>query len=173
MKEYLTVGYVNKPHGVKGQIKVEPLTDDVARFKKMKHIFIQEAGNYIKYDIISRSIAPSYVLLKLEGIDTPEAAEYFRGKYLWMHREEGRVLEEGEFYWADLIGLDVIFADNGKKLGVLDSIIDTVSNDVYVVKTGKEDVLIPALKQYVTIDLSKYAVFINRNGLEEILPDED
>lgn len=173
MNEYLTVGYVNKPHGVRGQIKVEPLTDDITRFKKMKHVFIEEAGNYVKYEIEAKSIAPSYVLLKLEGVDTPEKAERLRSKYLWMPREEGRVLEEGEYYWADLMGVDVVFSDNGKKLGVLDSIIETVSNDVYVVKTGNADVLIPALKQYVTIDIEKNTIFVNRTGLEEILPDED
>ncbi len=173
MKNYLTVGYVTKPHGVRGQIKVEPLTDDVTRFKNMKHVFTEEAGNYIKHRITSRSIAPLYVLLKLEGVDTVEDAEKFRSKYLWIPRSEGRKLEEGEFYWADIIGCDAVFSDNGKKFGVITEIIETKNNDVYVVKAKKEDVLIPALKQYVKLDVDNGTVFINREGLEEILPDED
>lgn len=173
MKSYLTVGYVTKPHGVRGQIKVEPLTDDVTRFKGMKHIFVEETGNYIKYDIISRSVAPTYVLLKLDGVDTVEAAEQFRGKYLWIPRSEGRKLDEGEYYWADIIGCDAVFSDNGKKLGVITSVMATKNNDVYVVKTAKEEVLIPALKIYVTLDVENNTVFIHRKGLEEILPDED
>ena len=82
-------------------------------------------------------------------------------------------LEDGEYYWADIIGCDAVFSDNGKKLGVIDSIIDTKSNDVYVVKTDKDDVLIPALKIYVTVDAEHNTVYIHRKGLEEILPDED
>lgn len=173
MKEYLSVGFVTKPHGVRGQIKVEPLTDDVTRFKSMKSVLVQEAGNYINYRIMSRSVAPSYVLLKLEGVDTPEDAEKFRNKYLWIPRSEGRKLAEDEYYWADIIGCDAVFSDNGKKLGVVDSIIETKGNDVYVVKTAKDDVLIPALKQYVTVDVENNTVFIHRKGLEEILPDEN
>ena len=72
MKQYLSVGFISKPHGIKGQVKVEPLTDDVTRFKTMKHVFIEEAGIYVKYRIKERSIAPAYALLKLDGIDTPE-----------------------------------------------------------------------------------------------------
>lgn len=173
MKDYLTVGYVTKPHGVKGQIKVEPLTDDVTRFKNMKYVWVEETGNYIKYAVMGRSVAPSYVLLKLEGVDTMDAAENFRGKYLWIPRSEGRKLDEGEYYWADIIGCDAVFSDNGKKLGTVDSVMATRSNDVYVIKTAKEDVLIPALKMYVTVDVENNTVFIHRKGLEEILPDED
>ena len=113
------------------------------------------------------------VLLKLDGVDTVEDAERFRSKYLYIPRSEGRKLEDGEYYWADIIGCDAVFSDNGKKLGVIDSIIDTKSNDVYVVKTDKDDVLIPALKIYVTVDAEHNTVYIHRKGLEEILPDED
>lgn len=173
MNEYLSVGFVTKPHGVRGLIKIEPLTDDVTRFNKMKHVFIEEAGNYVKYEIISRSIAPDHVLLKLKGIDNATDAEALRGKYLFRKRDEGRTLKEGEYYWCDVIGLDVVYADNGKKIGVLDSIINTVSNDVYVVKTDKDEICLPALKQYVTIDMENKRITVNRNGLEEILPDED
>ena len=173
MKDYLTVGYVTKPHGVRGMIKVEPLTDDITRFKNIKYVLTEEAGNYIKYKITGRSVAPSVVLLKLDGVDTVEDAERFRSKYLYIPRSEGRKLEDGEYYWADIIGCDAVFSDNGKKLGVIDSIIDTKSNDVYVVKTDKDDVLIPALKIYVTVDTEHNTVYIHRKGLEEILPDED
>lgn len=173
MKQYLSVGYISKPHGIKGQVKVEPLTDDVTRFKTMKHVFIEEAGIYVKYRIKERSIAPAYALLKLDGIDTPEDAEKYRNKTLWIERSQSRKLEKDEYFWVDLIGLDVVFSDNGKKLGTLDDIIATVSNDVYVIKTSKQEVLIPALKQYVTIDMDNKTVFVHRQGLEEILPDED
>lgn len=173
MKQYLSVGFISKPHGVKGLVKVEPLTDDVTRFKNMKHVFIEEAGIYVKYRISERSIAPAYALLKLEGIDTPEEAEKYRNKTLWIERSQTRKLEKDEYFWVDLIGLDVFYSDNGKKLGKLDDIIATYSNDVYVVKTSKQDVLIPALKEYVTVDMDKGAIFVHRKGLEEILPDED
>ena len=95
MKDYLTVGYVTKPHGVRGMIKVEPLTDDITRFKNIKYVLTEEAGNYIKYKITGRSVAPSVVLLKLDGVDTVEDAERFRSKYLYIPRSEGRKLEDG------------------------------------------------------------------------------
>ena len=173
-QQYLALGFISKPHGIKGHVKVEPLTDDITRFKNMKHVFIEEAGNYVKYRIKERSIAPAYALLKLEGIDTPEQAEAYRSKTLWQPRSESRKLAKDEYFWVDLIGLDVVFSDDGKRLGVLDSIIATYSNDVYVVKTDKgQEVLIPALKQYITVDMDKESIFVHREGLEEILPNED
>ncbi len=173
MKQYLSVGFISKPHGIKGQVKVEPLTDDITRFKTVKYVFIEEAGNYTKYRITERSVAPTHAIFKLDGIDTPEIAEKFRNKTLWIERSQSKKLEKGEYFWVDLIGLDVVFSDTGKKLGTLDDIIATVSNDVYVVKTAKQDVLIPALKQYVTIDMDNGVVLIHRQGLEELLPDEN
>ncbi len=173
MREYLSVGFVLKPHGVRGAIKVEPLTDDVTRFKNMKHVFIEEAGNYIKYDIESRSVTTAYVLLKLKGVDNPDMAEKLRNSYLWIKRTEGRTLGEDEYYWGDIIGCNAVFSDNGKVLGKITDIMHLVSNDVYTVNTGKEEVLIPALKQYISFDVENNTVFINRTGLEEILPDEN
>ena len=174
MNDYLSVGYVIKPHGVRGQLKVEPLTDDLSRMKELKHVFTEQNGVYTEHVIEGCGFQPSLVLLKLKGVDSMNAAESFRGTYLWIPRSEAKVLEEDAYYWADLMGCQVVFSDSKKQLGVLDSILETKSNDIYVVKTqsGKE-VLLPALKQYITVDMEHRTVWVHREGLEEILPDED
>lgn len=83
-------------------------------------------------------------------------------------------MEENEYYWADLIGLPAVFSDTEKHLGTLVTILETPSNDIYVVKTPKEqEILLPALKQYITVEMEKGRILIHREGLEEILPDEN
>ena len=174
MNEYLSVGLVIKPHGVRGQLKVEPLTDDPARFEQIKSVYVEKNGEFSEYQVESCGFMPAIVLLKLKGIDDMSAAESLRGLYLWVPRSQAKPLEENEYYWADLIGLPAVFSDTEKHLGTLVTILETPSNDIYVVKTPKEqEILLPALKQYITVEMEKGRILIHREGLEEILPDED
>ena len=82
MKEYLAVGYVQRPHALKGELTVEPLTDDNSRYKKLKEVYVQEGKDYISYEVESARISGGKtVLLKLKGIDSVEAADKFRSVY--------------------------------------------------------------------------------------------
>ncbi|MCM0648695.1 ribosome maturation factor RimM [Clostridium swellfunianum] len=155
MKEFLAVGQIINTHGVKGEIKVYPLTDDIKRFRKLKEVYID--GNIIK--ILWCKLQVDKVILKLEGIESIEQAIKYKDKYIEVKREDAVKLDEGEYFIADLIGCKVFDEDN-KELGDVFDVIQTPSNDVYWVK-GNTEVLVPALKDIVTnIDVENRKIVI-------------
>jgi len=143
MKKFLSIGQIINIHGVKGEIKVYPLTDDIKRFRKVKRVFIDG----VEKQIIWCKLQADKVILKIESIDTIEEAQKYRNKYIDIPREEAVRLREGEFFIADLLGCTVR-DENGFVFGKIDDVIQTGSNDVYWVK-GANEVLVPALKDVV------------------------
>ncbi|ACA55232.1 ribosome maturation factor RimM [Clostridium botulinum] len=155
MKEFLAVGEIINTHGIKGEVKVYPLTDDMKRFKKLKEVLIDGE----KRKILSCKLQPNNVVLKIEGIDSIEEANKYRKKLLEIKRENSVKLPKGSYFIADLIGCRVIDED-GKEIGQISDVIKTGSNDVYEVK-GKSEVLVPAIKDIVTnIDIENKTVTI-------------
>ncbi|MDF2502773.1 MULTISPECIES: ribosome maturation factor RimM [Clostridium] len=143
MKEFLTVGQIINTHGVKGEVKVYPLTDNTNRFRKLKKVYIDG----IEKNISWCKIQPDKIIMKIEGIETPEIAMKYKNKYLQVNRENAVSLDEGRYFVADIIGCRVIDEDNND-IGTVFDVIVTGSNDVYWVK-GNEEVLVPALKSVV------------------------
>lgn len=155
MKNNLTVGQIINTHGIKGEVKVFPLTDDIKRFRRLKSVIIDG----IEKNIIWCKLQGDRVILKIEGIDDMEAAASLRSKYIEVTRENAVKLSEGRYFITDIIGCDV-FDENGSMLGTVDNVIQTGSNDVYSVK-GKEEILIPALKDIVIkIDIENRQIII-------------
>ncbi|WP_251860295.1 ribosome maturation factor RimM [Clostridium sp. Marseille-Q2269] len=155
MKEFLAVGEIINTHGIKGEVKVYPLTDDMKRFKKLKQIFID--GEERK--ILSCKLQPNNVVLKIEGIDSIEEANKYRRKLLEIKRENSVKLPEGSYFIADLMECTVI-DENGIEIGQISDVIKTGSNDVYEVK-GEQEVLVPAIKDIVTnIDIENKTITI-------------
>ncbi len=149
MEDFLYIARVVKPHGVNGEIKVFPTTDDISRFKRLKGVYISVDDNIKYYEIKGVKYVSKYVVLKLEGINSMEDAYPLIKGVIQVSRKDAIALEEGEFFHSDLIGLNVT-SDQGENLGVLTNIIQTGSNDVYVVQmdSGKE-LLLPAIKECV------------------------
>jgi len=145
MKEFMTVGQITKPHGVRGEVKVVSFIDSLEDFRTLDKIYLD--GQLIK--ITSVKLQTDRAILKIEGVDTVEAAERYRNKYLMIKREDADELPEDSYYIADLIGCTVVDTE-GNDLGKVFDVIETGSNDVYWVKgEGKKEVLIPALKDIV------------------------
>lgn len=144
MKEYLVIGQISKPHGVRGEMKIYPLTNDHKRFKELSYILIDGK----EYKIESSKFQTDRVILKLEGIETIEDVMKYKNKQVSIKREDGIELSEGEYYIADLIGCRV-FDTEKTFLGEVYDVIETGSNDVYWVKSEKEEVLIPAIASVV------------------------
>ncbi|MFX0549092.1 ribosome maturation factor RimM [Hathewaya histolytica] len=144
MKEYLVIGQISKPHGVRGEMKIYPLTNDYKRFKELSYILIDGK----EYKIESCKLQTDRVILKLEGIETIEDVMKYKNKQVSIKREDGIELSEGEYYIADLIGCTV-FDTEDTFLGEVYDVIETGSNDVYWVKSEKEEVLIPAIASVV------------------------
>lgn len=155
MKEFLAVGQIINTHGVKGEVKVYPLTDDIKRFRKLKSVFID---GEIK-NIIWCKLQTDRVILKIQDIDSIEDAQKYKNKYLEVKRDDAVELAENEYFIADIVGCRVL-DENNVELGKVYDVIQTGSNDVYWVK-GKSEVLIPALKDIiVSIDIQKGDIVI-------------
>lgn len=151
MIDYLEIGEIVNSHGIKGELKVLPLTDDPERYNCLTWVYVDRNGLLERYDIESVRIAKSTVLLKLKGIDNPDAAVKLKGLYLKVDRENAVKLPEGTYFICDLVGCEVTDINIGR-LGILTDVLKTGSNDVYVVKNTSDsarEILIPALKEVV------------------------
>jgi len=150
MENYLRVGVITTTHGIKGEVKVYPTTDDITRFENLKEIYLDTGRNYLPLEIEEVTYFKNMVILKFKGYDDINDIEKYRGKDLLVPREQAIKLEEGEYFICDIIGSEVI-TDDGKKLGILTEVITTAANDVYVVKNeeNNKEILIPSIKQCI------------------------
>jgi 16S rRNA processing protein RimM len=143
MREFISIGQIINTHGLKGELKVFPLTDDIRRFRKLNEIYIDN----VTKKVVWCKLQADKVIMKLEGIETIEEALSLKNKYIEVKRENAVELSEGEYFIADIIGCTV-YDENKVELGVVSEVIQTPSNDVYWVK-GKNELLIPALKHII------------------------
>ena len=149
IEEYLEVGKIVNTHGLKGEIKVIPLTDDPKRFLKLKKVYIDKVSSIEKVEIEDVKFQKTTVILKLKGIDDLNSAESLKELFLKVDRQDAIKLPKDSFFVCDLIGCEV-FDDMGKSLGILKEVLKTGSNDVYSVGREQEkEILIPALKTVV------------------------
>lgn len=146
-EQRITIGKILAPHGVKGEVRVLPLTDFPERFATMRRAFL-ETGQAVEVE--AARFHKRWVLLKLRGFDTMTAVEPLRGLYLQVDRADAAPLPPGHYYIFDIIGMTV-YTDTGERLGVVTDILATGSNDVYVVEKapGAKPLLIPAIKDVV------------------------
>lgn len=152
-KDFLAVGKIVNTHGIRGELRVIPMTSDVSRFDYLLYTWIRVDGRLQEFRVTQVRYHKQFVLVKLQGIDNMTDAEALKGCELLVDRQNARPLEEDEYFICDLIGMKVYEED--KLLGELTEVLQTGSNDVYVV-TGEDrkEVLIPALKWVVTqVDL--------------------
>ena len=165
MRTFVAIGRIAIPHGIRGWLKVEPLTDDPERFAHLDHVFVAGTGQEPdRYEIQEHKTQPRFVLLKLAGVDTREAADTLRGATVSIPEDQVPPAGEDEYYYYQLEGLRVE-TDSGEHLGVLDYIVRTGSNDVYMVRTpdGADHRLVPALKKGIkSIDLDRRLMIVHR-----------
>ena len=133
MQKKLEIGQIVNTHGIKGEIKVTPFTKDITRFDDLKEVYVKSKKESKLYKVEGVRYHKNMVLIKLEGINTPEQADLLRNAYLEVDREHAVPLEEGTYYIVDLIGLEV-YTEEGKLLGKVDDIYNTGANDIYVIK---------------------------------------
>ena len=162
MEQLLRVGVISSTHGVRGEVKVYPTTDDVNRFKKLKKVVLDTGREYIDLEISGVKFFKNLVILKFKGIDNINDIEKYKGKDLLVHREDAVALEENENYVADLIDLKVV-TDDGKVLGYLTEVMETGANDVYVVETEDgQELLLPAIRDCILdVDLDEEVMTVH------------
>ncbi len=149
MEDFFQVGIITSPHGVRGEVKVYPTTDDVNRFKRLKQVILDTGKERLKLEIESVKFVKQFVVLKLKGYDNINDVERFRQKSLFVSRENAVRLRKDEYFIADLIGLKVL-DETQQEIGMLREVMETGANDVYVIdlNDGRE-LLLPAIKQCI------------------------
>lgn len=163
----ITVGKVVAPFGVKGELKVVVLTDHPERFDRGSEMALETAKGRRNVKITGSRPQAGGILLKLEGVDTRDAAEELRNAEFVIDRDEVARLEEGSFYVFDIIGLRVV-TDDGRELGEVTEVLQSGANDVYITSSG---VCIPALKDVVfKVDLENRVIVVR--PVPGLLPDE-
>ena len=162
MESLLRVGVITTTHGVRGEVKVFPTTDDPQRFKKLKNVILDDGKQQLDLEITSVKFFKNLVILKFKGLDNMNDVEKFKQADLLVTRENAVKLAPGEYFIADLIGLQGV-SDEGEDLGELTDVIQTGANDVYVfTKLGEADLLVPKIPDCVKeIDLEKGTVLVH------------
>lgn len=168
MTEMFTIGKIVNTHGVKGEMRVMPSTDDIKRFEKLKEVCIDQRG--IKtYEIETVRYHKKFVLIKLKGVNTMDEAEALKNSLIKIDRKDSLPLQQDEYYMSDLYDLEVV-TEEGRRLGLLTDILVTGSNDVYVVqdKESNKEILIPAIKQCIKkVDIANRQMIVHLlEGLE-------
>ena len=159
MSEFFNVGQIVNTHGIKGEVKVIPLTDDVNNFKKYGKVLVEDKWMNIQ----GVKFQKDRVILKLEGINSIDEAETYKQKYMMVSREDQPELPEGTFYLKDIIDC-IVYDTNDKELGKVFEVIQTKNNDVYWIKSPKE-LLIPVLPDIVLdINIDEKKIIIRPVG---------
>jgi 16S rRNA processing protein RimM len=145
----ITIGKAVKPFGVKGEMKIEPMTDFPERFNGLRRVhLVSPAGKDFICEVKSVRYAGGVPFLQFAGYDSPEKAKGLNGWLIKVPEEETAPLPEGVYYWFELIGMEVV-TESGDTLGAIVDIFETGSNDVYVVKRGKKEIYLPATQEVI------------------------
>lgn len=149
MEDLLQVGTITSTHGVRGEVKVYPTTDDPRRFRRLKEVVLDTGREKLNLEIEGVKFFKQFVILKFKGLDNINDIEKYRQKSLYVTRKNAVRLQRDEYFIADLIGLKVQDED-GTELGTVKDVIETGANDVYEVEMADgRSLLLPAIKQCI------------------------
>jgi 16S rRNA processing protein RimM len=149
MEELLQVGVITQTHGIRGEVKVFPTTDDAARFQELRQVLLDTGKETISLEIENVKFFKQFVILKFKGYDNINDIERYKRCALLVKRDDAVPLEEDEYYIADMIGMKVV-TDRDEEFGILKNVMETGANDVYVIEHPSEgEVLIPAIKECI------------------------
>ncbi len=149
MEDLLQVGIITSTHGVRGEVKVYPTTDDPRRFRRLKEVVLDTGKEKRNLEIESVKFFKQFVILKFKGLDNMNDIEKYRQKSLYVTRKNAVRLQKDEYFIADLIGLKVQ-DEEGTELGTVKDVIETGANDVYEVEMADgRSLLLPAIKQCI------------------------
>ena len=148
MEDVFQVGVISTTHGIAGEVKVFPTTDDMNRFKKLKEVILDTGKETQLLHIQQVRFFKNMVIVKFKEFRSINDVERLRGKSLYVTRENAVKLQKDEYFIADMIGIQVV-SDEGEDLGILQDEMQTGANDVYVVEKDGEELLIPAIKDCI------------------------
>lgn len=156
MEDLLKVGIISSTHGIKGEVKVFPTTDDPQRFKKLDRVLLDSGKEKRELKIQSVKFFKQFVIVKFAEINDINDVEQYKGSSLWVTRKQAVTLDKDEYFIADLIGISVT-APKEQLKGRLKDVIETGANDVYVIELSDgRELLLPAIKECVlSVDIEK------------------
>ena len=171
-KDLLPIGRVTKPHGVRGKIKVDYFGEDFSQFLLYREIFIKDqAGRLQSYEILEAMPQPPRLILQLKGIERIEEVEPLVGKEIFIRKKSLPDLQEGEYYWFEILGMEVE-TEKGKSIGRVKEIFPTGANDVYVVEGKRGEIFLPATEEVIqSIDAKEGRMKVIR--MEGLWEEED
>ncbi len=168
MESYLRVGVISSTHGLKGEVKVFPTTDDTERFRRLKKVLLDTGKEYKSLEVAGVKFFKNQVILKFREFNHINEVEQYKGKDLLITRDQAVPLEENENFITDLIGMEV-YTDQEQLLGILRDVLKTGANDVYVVESGEgKEVLLPAIPSCI-LDVDVEAARMRVHLLEGLL----
>ena len=157
--QFTIVGKIISSHGIKGELKIFPLTDDINRFKYLKEVYIGEEK--LPVQVVGVKFNKDKPIIRLKEFDNINQVLKFKDRYLYVDDENLIELEENEYFVFQLLGCKVENME-GKSIGVLEDIINTLSNDVYVIRHGEKEYLVPAIKEFIKdIDIESKLIRID------------
>ncbi|SHJ05168.1 ribosome maturation factor RimM [Lutispora thermophila] len=160
MLEYISIGQIVNTHGIRGEVKVYPLTDDIKRFDKVDRVYVEENDELMPLDVTNVKYMKNMVIIKFKTINDINSAEKLRNKYIKVHRKDAVKLPKDAYLICDLIGLTVM-TKSGEILGKVKDVFQTGSNDVFVVKSEEREILIPGLKSiFKKVDLEAQEIIV-------------
>ncbi|MDE6605842.1 MAG: ribosome maturation factor RimM [Clostridia bacterium] len=164
----LTIGYISKAQGVKGEVKISPLTDDASRFKKLKSVYLDGKS----YAVKSVRLLPNGIFMAFEGIDDRNSAELLRNKEIQIERKDAVNLPKDRYFIVDVVGCEV-FADD-EKIGKLIDVLQYGSADVYVISTPKGKAMIPAIERIIKqVDVENKRVLLDKDAWADLVVYEE
>ena len=168
LSQYLMIGEITKPQGVRGEVKVRPCTCDPDRFDGLTTVYVKKGETYAPVKVTVNRLAPDAVYMNVEGVADRDQAEKLRGTLLYIDRAHAVQLDEDTTFLCDLYGLRGQVND-GRDLGALTDVMQPGGNDVYVFKGPLGEVLVPALKSVVlSVDLEAGVMLLDGVRLNEV-----
>lgn len=162
MEDLLQVGIITGTHGLKGEVKVFPTTDDKQRFLDLEDVLLDTGDTLLELKVEYCKFFKKFVFVKFEGIDGINEVEKYKRCPLLVTRENAVELEEDEYFVADLLGLTIV-DDSGVTIGKLENVISTGANDVYEVLTDDGGrILLPAIKECILdVDMEEGVILVH------------
>ncbi len=161
MEDFFRVGVITTTHGIKGQVKVFPTTDDSQRFKKLDLVYIDTGKEKIKMHVESVSFFKNLVIVKFKEIDNINDILIYKGMDILIDREDAVPLEKNEFFISDIIGANV-YTEENELFGTLKDVLETGANNVFVVEHEDKEVLLPVIKDCVkSVDTTEKKVIVH------------
>lgn len=172
--EYLLIGEITRPQGVRGEMRVRPYTDDPMRFEDLDEVYVKRGDKYEARGItFVRLNSDDVVIIRMDGVGDANAVEALRGEKLYVDREHAVELPEDADFIVDLIGCRVT-DDEGNDYGKITDVMQPGGNDVYVISGKRGEVLVPALKSVViSVDTKAGEMLLNAARMREVAVFED